>query len=280
MPYDFSTQEELFHIAYQILQDYSIADWSFGGGTALSALYYGHRISYDIDIFSEDYGEIQKIINAQKEIASNLGIDQMAIDASPTGITFYLDEGSLKLDFVYSPVLTSDPYIHMDVFGKKGVKVQRPQEIIAKKLKFREKATIRDFVDYAVAEDREKILTSLKSEEIVDMDRYFEMIEKFDRFDAEVFNTELKLLMPDRASRKKDFALSIHKIMQPGNAIRVALDPTGEVVAFDEFIEAYQAHYAPICELKVFTVPNTGLDYRELLEMDEAEIRTLAISGM
>jgi len=60
MPYDFSTQKELFSIACWILQDYSITDWSFGGGTALSAIYYGHRISYDIDIFSEDYSEIQK----------------------------------------------------------------------------------------------------------------------------------------------------------------------------------------------------------------------------
>ena len=126
MPYDFSAQKELFSIANQILQDYSVLDWSFGGGTALSALYYGHRMSYDIDIFSEDYGEIQKIINAQQEIASNLGIDQMAVDASPTGITFYLEGGSLKLDFVYSPALTKDPYSRMDVFGIEDIKVQRP----------------------------------------------------------------------------------------------------------------------------------------------------------
>ena len=278
MPYDFSTQKELFHIAYQILQDYSVSDWSFGGGTALSALYYGHRMSYDIDIFSEDYSQIQKIINARQEIASNLGIDQMAVDASPTGITFYLEGGSLKLDFVYSPALTSNPYKSMNVFGLQNIKAQRPQEIIAKKLKFREKATIRDFVDYAVAEDREKILTLLKSEEIVDMDRYFEMIEKFDHFDTAVFNTELKLLMPDRAICKEDFASSIHKIMKPGRKIRVALDPTGEVVAFDEFIEAYQAHYAPIGELKIITIPNTGLEYRDLLEMDENQIEALASS--
>ena len=76
MAYNFSTQKELFHIAYQILQDYSVSDWSFGGGTALSSLYYGHRMSYDIDIFSEDYSGIQTIIAAQKEITQNLGTSE------------------------------------------------------------------------------------------------------------------------------------------------------------------------------------------------------------
>jgi len=33
--YDFSIQRELFEIAYAILEDYNIEEWSFGGGTAL-----------------------------------------------------------------------------------------------------------------------------------------------------------------------------------------------------------------------------------------------------
>lgn len=272
MSYDFSTQKELFHIAYQILQDYGIADWSFGGGTALSSLYYGHRMSYDIDIFSEDYSGIQMIIAAQKEITQNLGISELEVDVSPTGITFYLEGGKLKIDFVYSPTLTSSPYGYRDVFGIGNIKVQTPQEVIAKKLKFRERATIRDFVDYAVAEEREKILTKLKSEEIVDMERYFEMIEKFDRFDEKAFNQELKLLLPGRATCKDDFARSIHDIMKPGQTIRIAVDPSGEVVAFDEFIKAYQEHYAPIGELEIYTIPNTGLDYRDLMKLDKDQI--------
>jgi len=52
------------------------------------------------------------------------------------------------------------------------VKVQTPQEIIAKKLKFREKATIRDFIDYAIVKEKDKVLSRLKSQGIVDIDRY------------------------------------------------------------------------------------------------------------
>ncbi|WP_292654352.1 nucleotidyl transferase AbiEii/AbiGii toxin family protein [Nitratifractor sp.] len=276
MSYDFSTQKELFHIAYEILQDYGVSDWSFGGGTALSSLYYGHRMSYDIDIFSEDYSGIQTIIAAQKEITQNLGISELEVDASPTGITFYLEGGKLKIDFVYSPALTSSAYNYRNVFGIENIKVQTPQEIIAKKLKFREKATIRDFVDYAVTEEKEKILTKLKSEAIVDMERYFDMIEKFDRLEAEAFNQELKLLLPRRAVCKDDFAHSIHNIMKPGKTIQVALDPSGEVVAFDEFIPAYQEHYAPIGELEIYTIPNTGMDYKELMRLEKAQILRLA----
>jgi len=282
MRYDFSNQSELFHIAVEILEDYDIISWSFGGGTALSSLYYQHRMSYDIDIFVEEYGEIQRLIEFEEEIAHNLGIDNNYIQSSPTGITFVLDDEShgLKLDFVYSPALTNDPFLKKEVFGVSNIKAQTPQEIIAKKLKFREKATIRDFVDYAIAEERDRVLSRLKSQGIVDIDRYFDVIDKFASLPQHIFDEELRWLIPEEKRSKEDFALSIHKIMQPGSTIRIALDSTGEVVAFDEFIEAYQAHYAPICELKVFTVPNTGLDYRELLELDEAKIRTLAISGM
>ena len=279
MAYNFSTQKELFHIAYQILQDYGVTDWSFGGGTALSSLYYGHRMSYDIDIFSEDYSGIQTIIAAQKEITQNLGTSELEVAASPTGITFYLEGGTLKIDFVYSPALTSSPYHYRDVFGIENIKVQTPQEIIAKKLKYREKATIRDFVDYAIAEEKEKILTKLKSEAIVDMERYFEMIEKFDCFDTKTFNQELTLLLPGHTVYKDDFAQSIRNIMKPGKKIHVAIDSSGEVIAFDEFIPAYQEHYAPIGELEIYTIPNIGLDYKEILKLNKAKIEEMLSNG-
>jgi predicted nucleotidyltransferase component of viral defense system len=151
--YDFSSQAQLFNIALAILEDYKVTSWSFGGGTALSYLYYQHRMSYDIDIFIENYEEIELLVNSKKEIMQNLGISPIQIESSPNAITFILEtEGyGLKLDFVYSPALTSDPFDRKEVFGYSNIKVQTPLEIVAKKLKYREKATIRDFVDYAIA---------------------------------------------------------------------------------------------------------------------------------
>ncbi len=277
--YNFSIQKELFDIALQILEDYGIHTWSFGGGTALSVLFYQHRMSFDIDIFLEDFSEIQKLLFYQKEIARNLGIGEMAISASTTGITFYLEDGSFKLDFVYSPALTGDAFVPMNVFGHNSMRVQKPLEIIAKKLKFREKATIRDFVDYAIAQDRQQILTKLKHEAIVDIDRYFDVIEKFNRFDKKVFDTELQLLMPGQNRTKEDFEEAIKGLMVPGKEVTVAMDHTGEVVAFDEFVEGYRPVYEDLGAFEIVTIRNPGLDYRAILELKRAEILAMRIEG-
>ena len=224
--YDFSTQKDLFDITNQILTDYDIQEWSFGGGTALSYLYYQHRISYDIDIFSEDYSAINRLVENRVEIANNLGIPPIQVEASPTAVTFILntEENGLKLDFIFSPALTSEPYIVKDIFDYTDIKVQTPMEIIAKKLKYREKATIRDFVDYAIVEEQDQLLSKLKSEYIVDIDRYLDVVDKFNHFDAETFNLALQDLMPNMAVTKDDLSPIINNIMTPGDTIRVVVD--------------------------------------------------------
>ncbi len=275
--YDFSTQAELFTIAKAILEDYQIASWSFGGGTALSYLYYQHRMSYDIDIFLDDYSDIYKLISSQGEIARNLGIPSTQIESSSSAITFILetDGYGLKLDFVYSPVLTSDPFRIKEIFGFTGIKVQTPLEIIAKKLKHREKATIRDFVDYAYAQKNDDLLIQLKSENIVDIDRYFDVVDKFNSFDRDVFNEELKGLMPDSQTVKDDFTVSLNTIMTPKEIVKVALDHTGEVVAFDEFIEVYRPLYEELGPYEVYTIQNKGMDYKQILSLTKNEILIL-----
>jgi hypothetical protein len=162
--YDFSDQKKLFQIAYEILEDYDIKEWSFGGGTALSYIFYQHRMSYDIDIFSENFSAIDILISHREEIAQNLGISLREVEVSPSGITFILNEHGhgLKLDFIYQSPLTTASYSYMDVFGYSNIKVQTPLEIIAKKLKYRSIITVRDFVDFAIAQTKEELLTKLK----------------------------------------------------------------------------------------------------------------------
>ena len=275
--YDFSTQEELFNTSFQILNDYNIKEWSFGGGTALSAFYYQHRMSYDIDIFSEDFSSISKLIQHKEEIAENLDIPLLQVQSSTTGVTFILDteKNGLKLDFVYSPALTTNPYEIKDVFGHKNIKVQTPLEIIAKKLKHREKATIRDFVDYAIVEDKSQLLTQLKSEGIVDIERYFDVIEKFNNFDSEVFNIALKDLVPEKIVKKEDFSSTINNLMKANTKVKVAIDSTSEIVAFDEFIEAYRSFYEDVGNLSIHTINENVLSYKELLDLDPLKVKSL-----
>ncbi len=275
--YNFSSQSELFQIALEILDDYGIKSWSFGGGTALSLLYYQHRMSYDIDIFLEDYSEIQKIIRYQEEIAGNLGIDPLSVQSSSTGVTFIIDDANygLKMDFVYSEPLTKDPFRYTQVFGRDNIKVQTAKEIISKKLKYREKATIRDFVDYAIAEKRDKILTQLKAESIVDIDRYFDVIEKFNSIKKTFFDKELEGLMPGQKKVKEDFEETITTLMQPSNTVTVALDHTGEVVAFDEFIDEYRSLYEELGSFSIYTINNPRLSYKEILQLNKEAVLAL-----
>jgi len=272
--FNFSSQSELFQIALEILDDYDIKSWSFGGGTALSMLYYQHRMSYDIDIFLEDYSEIQKIIRSQEEIANNLGVDPSLIQSSSTGVTFIIDDTNygLKMDFVYSEPLTKDPFRYTEVFGIDNVKVQTAKEIISKKLKYREKATIRDFVDYAIVERQDKILTQLKTESIVDIDRYFDVIEKFNGIKKIFFDKELEGLMPGQNKVKEDFEETINTLMQPKDIVTVALDHTGEVVAFDEFIEGYRSLYEELGKFEIYKIANPSLSYQEILKLDKVKV--------
>ena len=276
--FNFSSQAKLFSIAVAILEDYSITSWSFGGGTALSLLYYQHRMSYDIDIFVEDYSEIQRLIDNQDEIAQNLGISSSQIASSPSAVTFILEEDGfgLKLDFVYSPALTNKAFVKKEVFGYNDVNVQTALEIIAKKLKYREKATIRDFVDYAVAEEKEGILSKLKFENIVDIDRYFDVVEKFNQFDKHTFDAELQGLMPESRVRKENFSNMINSIMQPNEWIDVAVDYTGEAIAFDEFIEGYRTHYEELGTFEVYRIKNNGFSYLDVLKFTRKELMDLA----
>jgi len=253
--YDFSTQKELFEIACAILEDYNIEEWSFGGGTALSYCYYEHRMSYDIDIFSEDYSAIGKLVANQEEIAKNLGISLSQIESSPSGITFILEEQGhgLKLDFLYSSSLTSTPYLLKDIFGFTNVKVQTPLEILARKLKYREIITIRDFVDFAYCEHKDEILTKLKSENIVDIDRFFDVVEQFNNFNEMVFNQELNYLDSNIFRDKEDLSTVINSLMIPNETIKVAVDDS-EVIAFDHFIEAYREVYEEVGSYTVYNL--------------------------
>ena len=66
--------------------------------------------------------------------------------------------------------------------------------------------------------------------------------------------------------------------MQPGSQVTVALDHTGEVVAFDEFIEGYRPLYEELGSFEVLSIKNPGLNYREILEMDTAKVLELVIT--
>lgn len=100
------------------------------GGTALS-LQLGHRISVDIDLFSDDpygtinFNSIDKFVKETFHYYSHLSLDS-AIGKSYVVGTDRIN--AVKLDFFYS-----DPFIQPPVFAK-GIRMASVEEIIAMKM--------------------------------------------------------------------------------------------------------------------------------------------------
>lgn len=243
--YNFSKQQAVFDIALAILEDYNATEWSFGGGTALSAVYLDHRMSFDIDIFSEDYNFINQIIEERFILAKQLGIEKASVQTSPGGATFILDDedAKLKLDFVYREPVTSSPYQYVTVFDKSYIKVQTPEEIIAKKIKFREIVTIRDYVDFYFAEKYSNIFTKGLKYCFTHIDRYIDILDQFLEIKESTFAQELKYMDVDCVKTKKDVGETILSLLDFPDTFQIAYDNTNEIVAFLDFIESYRDGY-------------------------------------
>jgi transcriptional regulator NrdR family protein len=240
--YDFSEQAALLEDAKYILEDYGIDEWSFGGGTALSCYYYNHRMSYDIDIFTEDRSSIQKLIDYKENICEGFGISIEDTEVSSSGITFILSdvEHQLKLDFVESGYLTSEPFIVANVLGLQNIKIQTPLEIVAKKIKHRKNITIRDCVDFAFVEKEHDIISKIKKEDIVDLDRFIDVYQQFISISDEDFNNHLEYLKTKFMQSKDDIKDIIYKAFNPKEIFSIAIDDNYEVLAVDEWVELYE----------------------------------------
>ena len=243
--YNFQNQEQLLEIALQICEDYEATEFSFGGGTLLSVAYYQHRMSYDIDIFTEDFSFIQNLIDNKLLIARSLGIDEHSIEASPSAITFILSHygAGLKLDFLYGDAITDTPYNYIDVLNQKNLKVQTPQEVIARKIKYRDILTVRDFVDFAFVQEQQDMIKELQKQSIdnVDIERYIDIVEQFVNMPKEFLEAELKLLDTSFELTHSILENSIKSIIVPNEKVQIVYDDDFEVVSVDSFNISYIA---------------------------------------
>ena len=132
MPLHFNTVTPLLrNILEDLMQAEEFQSFRLVGGTALS-LYYGHRMSVDIDLFSDaDYGSLDfKAIDDY--LRSNyFYVDSLDISPLGMGKSYYVGrnaEESVKLDFYYT-----DPFIdEVKLFGI--LRLASRSEITAMKL--------------------------------------------------------------------------------------------------------------------------------------------------
>ena len=194
--YDFTLQEEMLNISLALLSERGIeADSALGGGTALSAYYWQHRFSTDIDIFihngtAEDLNKIdpRKTSTAIKAQLAKIKYTG-DLKKHPVYTELAIDQDS-KMQFFVVKDYTTVPYSEVTLWGK-TVLVESVAEIIAKKVYYRcEDANARDLFDLTVAiykdpsilmsinvpkEKLEKLLDSvdkiIQSEELLDIYR-------------------------------------------------------------------------------------------------------------
>jgi predicted nucleotidyltransferase component of viral defense system len=155
--YDFQLQKEMLDISLALLEERGVkADCALGGGTALSAYYWQHRFSTDIDIFihngtKEDLNRIDprrtsagikvqlKKINYRGDLKKHPIYTELAID-DDSKMQFFVVKGH-----------TTIPYSKVILWNKQ-IFVESIEEIIAKKVYYRcEDANARDLFDLAVA---------------------------------------------------------------------------------------------------------------------------------
>lgn len=289
--YNFSQQKELFHLACDILTSYGITknQWSFGGGTALSTIFYDHRMSYDIDIFIEDMGAFDNLFEHREEIRKDLNLPKENLLASTRSMTFIVEakNAGLKMDFVCFDKVSNYPNKIMTVFDINGVRVQSVEEILSKKLKYRDNVTVRDYVDFAYAEKQNKIVSKLKLESFLGQDRFLNILEQLDNFSNNEFNKELRYMSPKDIFSKKAVEKKLSTAFTLNKSIKVGCD-SKEVVLFDEFIAKEISYYEDIEKIDIFDIEKnelekvlniTSIKPNQLIGISRKIINTLAKKG-
>lgn len=163
--HDFHIQQRLLHAALALLDEKNITAFAFGGGTALSAFYWHHRYSTDIDIFLYPDGSSDRLDKLRRDwsdtiesIFSSIGYSGV-MRAPGYYLEFTIDDQS-KIQFFDVNPYTQTPYTMEHLWGH-TLNIETPAEIIAKKIHYRgSKGHPRDIFDIAVAVHHDPTLFS------------------------------------------------------------------------------------------------------------------------
>jgi predicted nucleotidyltransferase component of viral defense system len=130
------------------------------GGTALAAFYLHHRLSEDLDFFSETEFEISGLDVFFKRHKPELGFQKIDFQQSFNRNLFFLDFGGevLKVEFTYFPF----PRIEMGV-SESGVQIDSLIDIAADKLfSIYQRSEARDYIDlYVICQKQPFLIKNL-----------------------------------------------------------------------------------------------------------------------
>jgi len=228
--YDFSIQEKMLKASLNLLEENNIMDISaLGGGTALSAYYWGHRFSTDIDIFIYGDKDHKNLLRPNKwsqnikDIMASLGYEN---DYKFQNIyaEFALDQ-DYKMQFFDVKQFTDTAYNKVELWGI-YLNIEPIEEIVAKKIHYRcEKGNARDLFDIAIAINKSPdILNNLGRLKI-------ERIEL-------LLNTIVNI--KDNDFLVNDYILEINKMNPTNKYLNIALNTINYL---HDFLESYCGAY-------------------------------------
>lgn len=152
--------------------------WSFGGGTSL-AVFYDHRISYDIDIFVANSDTLTALSPAQNPATKAL-LAGRGYQFPGNYLKLQMERG--EIDFIVAGRRTADP-VQPWKFETREIEIDTPWETVIKKM-FHRPSTfkVRDAFDLAAVVDRHG--EQLRPHLIVVEDRLDKLIDRLDALAA------------------------------------------------------------------------------------------------
>jgi Nucleotidyl transferase AbiEii toxin, Type IV TA system len=119
-----TVESDTFSVLKQLMEMPELKDFSLVGGTALSLLY-GHRMSVDLDMFSNKPFDNSDIINALKK---EFG-DSFIMEEKPQRFGIFCYINAVKIDIVRFPHPLIRPEVTID-----GIRMFSTEDIIAMKV--------------------------------------------------------------------------------------------------------------------------------------------------
>lgn len=195
--------------------------WVFGGGTALSMFYFGHRKSFDIDIFITE-SQLFDFLNPKWYIDETVLFDKS--DYRFDGFNHHIalkTKDEIKVDFILNESIIKPPIKNTVLDLNYDLYYESVEDIIAKKVKWRKEDNLtRDIFDLAVAITKdEAILQNLLYSRFITFDDLKKLYRSLEQLDIVRYSLEIKLIEPQNehyallAKEARDIILkSINKI--------------------------------------------------------------------
>jgi len=170
--------------------------WSFGGGTSL-AVFYDHRISYDVDIFVASSDTVTELSPARNPATKAL-LAGRGYQFPGNYLKLQLESG--EIDFIVGGRRTGEPVQPWD-FEERRLEIDTPWETAVKKMFYRPSTfKLRDAFDLAAVIDRDG--DKLQAHLAVVEDRLERLIDRLDALSATYDRIVLDDVNPTKAGAK------------------------------------------------------------------------------